>query len=40
MVTHSLDEVRTSCTRAMWMDHGVIRADGDVEDVLEQYVSG
>ena len=39
MVTHSLNEIRETCTRALWLDHGRIRADGDVEEVLETYES-
>jgi teichoic acid transport system ATP-binding protein len=39
MVTHNLNEIRQSCTRAIWLDQGVLRADGDVDDVLDQYES-
>ena len=39
MVTHNLNEVRESCTRAIWLDQGALRCDGDVEDVLGQYES-
>jgi teichoic acid transport system ATP-binding protein len=37
MVTHSLGEVSSSCTRAVWMEAGTIVADGDVEEVLRAY---
>lgn len=37
MVTHSLGEIRASCSRAIWMDRGTLMANGDVEDVIEQY---
>jgi teichoic acid transport system ATP-binding protein len=37
MVTHNLGEVRQTCTRTIWLDDGVIRADGDTDDVLERY---
>ncbi len=37
MVTHNLGEVRTSCTRAVWMNEGQVVADGAVEDVLVAY---
>jgi teichoic acid transport system ATP-binding protein len=37
MVTHSLDEVRTTCSRAMWMHEGEVRLDGSVEYVLGHY---
>lgn len=39
MVTHNLNEIRESCTRAIWLDQGVMMADGEVDDVLEQYES-
>ncbi len=37
MVTHSLDEIRRTCTRAAWLDQGTLRAEGAVEEVLEMY---
>lgn len=37
MVTHNLSEIRQSCTRAIWIDDGVLRADGDVDTVLGSY---
>lgn len=37
MVTHSLGEVSSSCTRAVWMEAGAVVADGAVEDVLRSY---
>lgn len=37
MVTHNLSEIRHSCTRAVWLDAGVIRQDGAVDDVLAAY---
>ncbi|MFK7919980.1 MAG: ABC transporter ATP-binding protein, partial [Ilumatobacter sp.] len=39
MVTHNLNEIRESCTRAIWLEKGVMMADGAVSDVLEQYES-
>ncbi|WP_197536885.1 ABC transporter ATP-binding protein [Ilumatobacter coccineus] len=39
MVTHNLNEIRDSCTRAIWLEKGVLMADGDVADVLAQYES-
>lgn len=39
MVTHNLNEIRESCTRAVWLEKGVMMADGDVDDVLERYES-
>jgi lipopolysaccharide transport system ATP-binding protein len=36
--THSASIVREWCTRVIWLDKGRIRADGPVDDVLEQYL--
>ena len=37
MVSHNLIEIRQTCTRAVWLEEGLIRADGSVDDVLEGY---
>lgn len=37
LVTHNHQEVRTSCTRAIWMEHGVIQADGKPDEVVDLY---
>ena len=37
--THSMDIVRTWCTRVIWLDQGHIRADGPTEEVLAQYLA-
>jgi len=37
LVTHNLVEIRQSCSRAIWLEQGEIRADGAVEDVLSEY---
>jgi teichoic acid transport system ATP-binding protein len=37
LVSHSLGVIAESCNRCIWLDRGVIRADGDVLDVLDQY---
>ena len=39
MVTHNLDEVRKTCTRAVWLDQGILRMNGEVDPVLEAYES-
>jgi lipopolysaccharide transport system ATP-binding protein len=36
--THSASIVREWCTRVIWLDKGRIRADGAVDEVLEQYL--
>ncbi len=37
MVTHNLNEIRDTCGRAIWLDDGVIVADGPTPDVLAAY---
>ena len=37
LVTHDLDTVRQLCTRAIWLEDGQVRVDGDVQQVIEQY---
>jgi lipopolysaccharide transport system ATP-binding protein len=38
-VSHNIDLVAKICTRAIWIDHGVLRAEGDVSEVAEEYRS-
>ena len=38
IVTHSLDAVKEFCDRAVWLNEGVIREDGDVETVIKHYL--
>ncbi len=37
--THSLEIVRTWCTRVIWLDQGRIRADGPADAVLDAYTA-
>ncbi len=37
MVSHSLDQIRDLCTRALWLDHGHMMALGDTQPVCDQY---
>jgi teichoic acid transport system ATP-binding protein len=37
MVTHSLKEVRATCSRAVWIHDGQIVENGPVDEVLENY---
>ena len=39
-VSHNMDAVRTLCQRAILFDEGRIRADGIVDDVVEDYFAG
>jgi homopolymeric O-antigen transport system ATP-binding protein len=36
-VSHSPTSVRAMCDRALWMDHGSVMMDGEVEAVLDAY---
>ena len=38
IVTHSMDQVKRFCDRAVWLHKGKIRKDGKVRDVLEEYI--
>jgi ABC-2 type transport system ATP-binding protein/lipopolysaccharide transport system ATP-binding protein len=37
LVSHSDISIRRMCKRAIWIDRGVVRADGPTDEVLEQY---
>ncbi len=37
LVSHSIDQIRRLCDRVIWLDHGTIRAQGDVETICDQY---
>ena len=36
-VSHSSDQVRRLCQRAIWLDHGVKRGDGPSDEVCSMY---
>ena len=38
-VSHGLGEIRRQCNRAIWIEKGVLRADGPVDEVVDQYVA-
>jgi lipopolysaccharide transport system ATP-binding protein len=38
LVSHNLESVRELCDRAIWLEDGVIRGDGEVSYVLDQYM--
>lgn len=37
LVAHSTSTIRTNCTRVLWMDRGMLRMDGETDEVLEAY---
>lgn len=39
LVSHNLNEIRSTCDRAVWLEQGVLRADGATPEVLELYES-
>jgi ABC-type polysaccharide/polyol phosphate transport system ATPase subunit len=32
-----MDQIQQLCTRAVWLERGALRMDGDVDRVLEAY---
>jgi teichoic acid transport system ATP-binding protein len=37
LVSHSIGSIRDTCERTIWLESGVIRADGPTDSVLSQY---
>ncbi len=37
MVSHNINEIRNSCSRVIWLEDGVVVADGDAEELLDRY---
>ena len=37
-VSHSISQVRDLCDRAIWLDHGNIVADGEVNEICDRYM--
>jgi ABC-type polysaccharide/polyol phosphate transport system ATPase subunit len=40
LVSHELDQVRELCSRAVWLDRGLMVMDGEVDKVLAAYRAG
>lgn len=38
-VSHNMTAVENLCTRALWLDHGQLRLEGNTDTVVEQYLS-
>ena len=38
LVSHATDNIRELCTRAIWLDHGKVVMDGDVDYVCDAYI--
>ncbi len=39
LVSHNLNEIRDSCSRVIWMEHGSIVADGPADEVVAAYTA-
>ena len=39
LVSHGLGQIQQLCDRAVWLDHGVVKASGATEDVVNQYLA-
>lgn len=37
LVSHSMGVIKNTCTRALWLEHGVIKADGAPRRVIKKY---
>lgn len=37
LVSHTMETVRTMCSRAMWLDHGRVMAVGEPQEVIQAY---
>jgi teichoic acid transport system ATP-binding protein len=37
LVSHSNQSIRDTCERTIWLESGLVRADGPTEDVMRQY---
>ena len=38
LVSHSVEEVREICSRAVWLEKGVVQMDGSCMEVTEEYI--
>ena len=37
IVSHDMDTVRSCCTRALWLDQGMLVGDGPIDDIVASY---
>ena len=37
LVSHREASIRSTCERSIWLESGVIRADGPTDDVMKEY---
>ena len=38
-VSHSVEQIRKMCSRALWLDHGALREDGGADAVCSHYLT-
>ena len=38
-VSHSVEQIRKMCSRALWLDHGTLREDGEADAVCAHYLT-
>ena len=36
-VSHSIEQVKKMCNKALWLDHGEVKMFGDANEVCEAY---
>ena len=39
IVSHALDSLKELCTRGIWIDEGKVQKDGNITEVIEEYVA-
>lgn len=39
LASHNLETCRQFCNRAIWMDHGMVKAEGPIDSILEAYAA-
>ncbi|MCL4487312.1 MAG: ABC transporter ATP-binding protein [Chloroflexi bacterium] len=37
LVTHNMPSILSMCRRVLWLDHGAVRSEGDVSQVVSEY---
>ena len=37
MVSHNLDQIRSMCSRVIWLDHGNVRMNGETQEICDAY---
>jgi lipopolysaccharide transport system ATP-binding protein len=39
MATHATDLAKQLCDRAIWLDSGMVKMDGPIDDVMDAYLA-